>query len=805
MTRSRSRKILRPTPERTRPPAARPGRPGLPLAGLMLGALPAVAQEQEGLALQEVIVTAQKRSENLQSVPVSIQALDGGRLQELQVADFKDYAQYLPSLSYQTFGPGQAQLYVRGVTNGGDGLHVGSQPLVGVYLDELPVTTIANALDVHIYDVQRVEALSGPQGTLYGASSMAGTLRIITNKPNTNSFSGGYDATWIGSGRGGNGGKLEGFVNIPLNDRAAIRLVGWSERDPGYIDNVAGPAAVYPTSGIPRDNTGLRGRNFNDTSTTGARGALKLDLNDSWTITPSVIWQNQAAHGSYAYEPALGDLKVAQYFPDRNDDHWYQAALTVQGRVWNLDFVYSGGYFEREVRNLTDYSDYSYFYDTHYHAAGSAPIWFTFNDNAGNPINPAQYQYSTDRYTKLTQEMRIASPAEWPLRFVAGLFLQHQTDNSLNQYRVPGLADALSVTGQPGVHYENSQWRVDRDRAAFGELTYDVSAKLAVTAGARVFDYDNTVYGFFGYGSLISQPGGSAGEGYCFAPSPGGYSPCININDRTRHGRYTWKGNVSYKIDPDRMVYFTASTGFRPGGVNRVHNYPSYAPDFLTNYEAGWKTTWLAHRLRFNGALFWEEWKDGQFGISGPNAITVIVNAGRARIRGIESDVEWAATERLTLSASGTYLNAKTLDNSCAQVDPTFTCTSPAGNSVLAPVGTRLPVSPRLKMNAIARYESPLGSFKGHAQLAGVYQSNAIPALKVADARIIGTQPGFFSLDFAAGLARSNWTAEAYVDNLLDRRGQVIRYTGCIPATCSNVYVIPTQPLSFGVRFGQRF
>src|SRR5882672_6861187 len=168
MTRSRKRKLRR----------LQTLWAGMPLAtALLLPASGTQAQQSDAGVLEEVVVTAQKREENLQRVPVSIQALDSAKLDELNTTDFQSYAQYLPSLSYQTYGPGQAQLYVRGVTNGGDGLRVGSLPLVGLYLDEQPVTTIGNSLDVHVYDIARVEALSGPQGTLFGASSMAGTLR----------------------------------------------------------------------------------------------------------------------------------------------------------------------------------------------------------------------------------------------------------------------------------------------------------------------------------------------------------------------------------------------------------------------------------------------------------------------------------------------------------------------------------------------------------------------------------------------------------------------------------------------------
>ncbi len=185
----------------------------------------------------DIIVTATKRSERLQDVPISIQALSTQTLEQHQVTSFDDYQKLLPSVSSQSFGPGQAQLYFRGITSGADGLHGGSLPATGTYLDEVPVTTIASTVDIHVYDIDRVEALAGPQGTLYGASSLSGTLRIITNKPDTRKFSAGYDLDLNKFGKGNVGGQANGFVNIPLSERAAIRLVGFYEHDGGYIDN----------------------------------------------------------------------------------------------------------------------------------------------------------------------------------------------------------------------------------------------------------------------------------------------------------------------------------------------------------------------------------------------------------------------------------------------------------------------------------------------------------------------------------------------------------------------------------------
>lgn len=798
MTRSRKRKLRR----------QYCAWAGVPVATALLApGMATHAQQSDAGVLEEVVVTAQKREENLQRVPVSIQALDNKTLDELNTTDFQSYAQYLPSLSYQTYGPGQAQLYVRGVTNGGDGLRVGSLPLVGVYLDEQPVTTIGNSLDVHVYDIARVEALSGPQGTLFGASSMAGTLRIITNKPDPKAFAAGYDLELNQVGHGGTGGIVEGFLNLPIGSRSAIRLVGFGEKDAGYIDNVPGPGQVYPTSGAPRDNAALVEQDFNDTTISGGRAALGIELNDNWTVTPAVMYQKQAAHGTFAYDPATGDLKIAHYLPERNDDKWHQASLTVEGKIGSFDLVYSGGQFHRDIHNDADYSDYSYFYDAYY---ASAPSYFgdNFLDNNGNPIDPSMSTNSTDTFGKQSHELRIASDPSNRWRLVAGVFYQRQTNHTRDEYRVANLADSLSITGLPGVLYMNDQEREDRDRAVYGDFTFDLTDQWSVTGGLRLFDYDNTVVGFFGYG-LVDGSGNdrAVGEQLCFPATIGAVGagrPCNNIDSRATGNDETHKVNVTYRIDSDRMLYATWSTGFRPGGTNRNPLRPPYTPDFLTNYELGWKTTWLAHRLRFNGALFFEKWNNAQFAVAGDNNITEIVNAGRAEIKGIEADFEWAATAGLTLSASATYLDAKLKTNSCNLFDPTFQCTDP-GNFIIAPAGSRLPVSPKFKANAIARYQFDVGGNNAHVQGALVHQGDSIPTLDTGDAAILGTQPGYTSFDFTTGLSHDGWTAELFVANLFDERGEVIRYNSCAPTVCTPTNVIPLQPRTIGLRFGQRF
>jgi outer membrane receptor protein involved in Fe transport len=299
-------------------------------------------------------VTAQKRTENLQEVPVSIQVLGEQKLEQQNVADFQDFAQLLPSVSFNSAGggvfpgPGFVQVYMRGVVSGGDGNHSSSQPSVGMYLDEQPITTIQGALDVHIYDVAHIEALAGPQGTLYGASSQAGTIRIITNKPDPSGFASNFSLEANTIEHGGMGWVAEGMVNAPLGDKAALRLVGWMEDKAGYVDNVHG-TRTFKTSGITQDNAARVEDDYNTSRVVGARAALRIDLDDNWTVTPSLIAQKQKSYGSSGFDPQIGDLELVHFYPESADDDWTQAALTVQGKIGNFDLTYAYSHLDRTV------------------------------------------------------------------------------------------------------------------------------------------------------------------------------------------------------------------------------------------------------------------------------------------------------------------------------------------------------------------------------------------------------------------------------------------------------------------------
>jgi outer membrane receptor protein involved in Fe transport len=770
---------------------------------------PAPATSQTAGGLEEIVVTAQKRVENLQAVPLSIQALGTERLEELQINGFDDYVKYLPSVSFTTLGPGFGLAYFRGVASGENNNHSGPSPSVGMYLDEQPITTIQGALDVHLYDVARVEALAGPQGTLYGASSQAGTIRIITNKPDPSAFDAGYGLEVNSVSHGGMGYLAEGFVNLPLSERAAIRLVGWARHDAGFIDNVKA-TRTYPTSGgcITNSKEPTAGcattpahakDDYNDVDTYGARMALRVDLNDNWTITPQIMGQTQEAHGNFAYDPAVGDLQIAHFYPEKSQDDWVQAALTVEGKIGNFDLVYAGSYLKRDDVVDQDYADYTFFYDQ---CCGYAAYW---GDDTGVPLlDPSQYIHGTDGYTRQSHELRLASPQDKRLRFVGGLFYQQQEHEIFQRYKIDGLGGFLSegaylpieVTGWEDTIWLTNQLREDKEEALFGELSFDLTDNLTATAGLRWFKTENSLKGFFGYNANYSS---NYGEALCFSDKQYKGSPCTNLDDKVDEDGTVPKFNLTYRFNDDALVYATYSEGFRPGGINRNATVPPYKSDYLTNYELGWKTMWGGNRLRLNGAVFHEEWDDIQYSFLPPSGagLTVIKNAGSAEIDGIEMDLTWAATDALLLSGGLTWLDSQlTKDYVPDPEEP------PAAFK-----GDSLPITPDFKANLTARYNFQVGgNFDAYVQGAAVYNGSSYSDLPRAEREAFGEQDGYTIVDLSAGVTRGDYTLTLFINNVFDELARTYTYAQCTVSVCGgNPYYAPTQPLTIGLKFSQEF
>jgi iron complex outermembrane recepter protein len=789
------------------------------LTTTMLAGAPAFAQTPAPANdSDEIIVTAQKREESLQNVPISIQAIGTKKLDQLNISNFNEYAALLPSVTFQAGTPGATQVYMRGIASGGDGNHSGPLPSVGIYLDEQPVTTIDGALDIHIYDIARIESLSGPQGTLYGASSEAGTIRIITNKPTSAGFEGRVDGEINTVSKGGVGGKLEGMVNLPLGANAALRLVGWYQRDAGFIDSIAGtrrfiiPAGTVLAPGYTGTvtNAGQVKSDINTNDIYGGRAALKVDLDDNWTVDTTVIAQESRTKGRFSADQSLGDLQVQSFQPELSRDRFIQGALTIQGKVGNWDLTYAGAYLDRKSHAESDYTDYAEAYDALYAGSGGVAGYQYFFNTAGQTIDSRQRIIGDDAFTKLSQEFRVASPQEDRFRIVAGLFYQRQTHLIRQDYQVPGLATNRSVNGLPGTLWLTLQNRIDRDYAMFGEASFDITPNLTITAGGRGYIFDNTLAGFNGFGSP-NAVGASSGVGRCFrdaagalvpATVPGG--PCPNVGTQiisaggaltttvlpassTGQG-FTHRVNLTWKPNRDLLFYGTWSRGFRPGGINRRPGLAPYGADFLTNYEFGWKTTLAGGKLRWNGAVYLQKWNGFQFAFLGQNSLTQIQNGPNAEIKGVESDINWTPVTGLNLSAAAAYTDAKTTS-------------TVAGLAV--PIGTRLPITPQFKISGNARYTFDMGAVKPFVQALINHQSGANPALRAGDIATLGRLPAFTTGDLRLGADFGSFTAEIFAENVWDARAQITRGVRC--SVCTRVYATYVTPRTIGLKVGAKF
>jgi iron complex outermembrane receptor protein len=772
---------------------------------------------------------------------------------------------YMPSVSYvrgQGQGgngqPGTSHVYMRGVVSGGDGNHSGSQPSVGTYLDEQPVTTIDGTVDVHVYDIQRIEVLEGPQGTLYGASSEAGTIRIITNKPDPTKFEAGYDVEGNHVQHGDFGWEVQGFLNVPLSPIAAVRLVAWDSHDAGYIDNVAGTNAqacivngirTFPTwsgqaagDAAPCPTVGTVGagaisnaayvkNNYNTADTKGGRVAFKLDLGDNWTLTPTVMGQTVKSEGFFGYDPGVGDLQLVHFGPESSDDSWLQAAATAEGRFSNFDLVYAGAFMKRTTHAIADYSDYSEFYDRLY---GSGSIW---QGDDGLPIMPQELVNQKGYFQKWSHELRLTTPQDLPIRGTVGVFIQRQLHDIFQQYVMPGygftnphgdpnsstpnpngFAASLSIPTLANTIWLTDEQRVDRDKAVFFQGTWDLTSQLSLNGGLRYFKYENSLQGFYGYSlNYDTLSGYSSGAIACFAAATLPFAPCTNLDKTVSDTGKVPRANLTYKITPDVLVYATWSKGFRPGGVNRtsLQGIGPYQPDFLTNYEIGWKTQWFDHHLRWNGAVFWEDWKNFQFSFLGPNSVTVIANGGNARIKGIENEIVWAPTSAFQVSTNFTFLDPVLTQNYCFESGvtdcPDATSDIPFGNpnvlvGPLAPAGTNLPVTPKFKGNIVARYTfDEIASWRPFGQVSWVYQTQTKPLLRVDNTQVVGIQPAYGLLDLAAGVERDDMHVQLLVSNATDRRAQLSRFVQCTVNVCEQPYIIPVRPRTISIQFGQKF
>jgi iron complex outermembrane receptor protein len=771
----------------------------------------ATALAQDGPSLDEIVVTAQKRTQNLQDVPISVQVLGSKQLEDLNIQGFEEYVHFMPTVSIYHDRPGISQVYMRGISSGGDGNHSASMPSVGVYLDEQPITTINHVLDMHLYDVARIEALSGPQGTFFGASSQSGTLRIITNKPQVGEFEAGVDLGVNQVESGGTGYTLEGFANIPISDNAAIRLVGWHKETAGYIDNIPGTTEFPGTPEFTSDNAAMVEDDFNTVTISGLRAALKLDLNDNWTMTPGIIYQEQESSGVWQHDPEdLGDLNIMRFSPDTYEDEWYQASLTVDGDIGGLNLVYAGTYLDRDAERHEDYIGYAqYLQNYYYYDSGGCYHHTTDSTYATYECTNSAQNISRDEYFKRSShELRLQSSADGKFRWTAGLFYQRQEHNFDLRWNVPGMdpegSDIWPIRPPslvPGelVVWQTDQNRVDQDSAFFGEVEFDVTENLTLVGGLRIFEYENSLKGYNGHATR-----GCLVDGELLAPCS---VNAPNIDDVNKGDGDTYKLSVNYSLADDKMMYFTYSEGYRAGGVNRARAAGSqldkYDADFVDNYELGWKTTFMDGRLRFNGAVYSMDWDDFQLSYNDYNVsiLTIIQNVGNAEVVGTEFDLAFAATDDLMLTFAGSYTDATLKEAFWTDLED-----KDDGAPPTAAAGGELPYVPDLKMTATGRWEMNYGSLPGYIQAAVSFTDDSWTELHDANRQV---QNSYTILNLATGIRGETWTLDLFLDNATDERAEISRNHGNYFDPLGNLFydtnLTVNRPRSLGLRYGYRW
>jgi iron complex outermembrane receptor protein len=515
------------------------------LATTMLSA--AIAVGSAGVAsaqVDRITVTATKVESDSQTIPVAVSALDSAALEENDVDTFTDYLVQLPGVTAGGGGPGQNTIYIRGLASTTPNLTTagvaGLAPNVAFYLDEQPLAQPGRNLDVYAVDLERVEVLPGPQGTLFGASSQAGTVRMITNKPVLGEYSGSLNAGYEFTNGAEGSQSFDAVVNVPFGDRFAIRAVAFLDDQGGFIDNVQGtvntsqsarfrPAGTVRSNGVPvsnvregfqagadlsavtfedADNSALVEDDFNDATYKGFRLSGRYEFNADWRLTVSAMQQELDADGVFFQDPELDEWEISRYEQDTLNDEFTNFSWTLEGRLAMLDVVYTGAYTDRETDQVVDYTEYMFVgqYFPYYTCDGS--VTYPTGAPSGTCYDPGSVVDSITNTTVESHEFRFNTPQDRALRLTAGVFYSSTEVKERNDFtyfssafadpfgpfapNFPQMTGYISDPGPfpAGVIFRNDIRRTDDQFGIFGEVSYDLTPTLSVVAGARYYDIE---------------------------------------------------------------------------------------------------------------------------------------------------------------------------------------------------------------------------------------------------------------------------------------------------------------------------
>ncbi len=665
----------------------------LATTGLALVATPAIAQEQsdEATSGNVIVVTATKRDSTIQDVPFSINAQTAADIQRSGAVTLEDLSRNVAGLSVQNLGPGQSQVSVRGVSAG---QVVRDQPgvkeQVGVYLDESVISLSLFTPDLDLFDLNRVETLRGPQGTLFGSGSVGGTIRYITNQPRLGVTEGTVEANVNLIDGGDVGGHVKGAINLPLGEMAAVRAVGYYTKYAGFVDAV-GPAG---------------GEDVNDGERYGGRLAVTFEPNEAISITPRIVYQKVSADGFNRQEffslfantftttrppVQLGEREQFLLLREGFEDETIIADLTMNFDIGGMILTSVSSYIDRDIVVSRDASALS----------GSVSVDLGFPDAA--VLLPSNL-IDTTKLETFTQELRVASDTSGPLQWLIGGFYS-DTQRDYNQ-RLPtpgydaftdqvlgaGTAAAVANGFGPDSPF-NSDLPYDIEQfAIFGETSLDVTDALTVTAGGRYYDFDET--------RTITSGG-------LFANGDSG------VVDTTSSNGFTPRFLVSYELDPNITVNAQVSRGFRLGGVNDPLNTPlcnaqdlalfggfqDYEDEKLWNYELGFKTQ--ARGITFNTAAFYNDISNLQVTLdAGSCSSRIVFNVEKAHTLGLEFELGVSPADGLNFDLSGSVIES--------EFDTTLP--EPLATATGIRDGNRLPSVPRFQVTASSSYDWDLAS-----------------------------------------------------------------------------------------------
>ncbi len=723
---------------------------GMLVPFLVLGATQALAQTApppaaNANALEEITVTAQRYKSTVLDTPVSLSALSGDQLSAAGVTSVKDITQDIPGLSTRTAGPGLTEFEARGLTSTG-----GAAPTVGFYLDEIPMSPPALSqsgkivIDPNLYDVNRIEVLRGPQGTLYGSSSMGGTIKIVTNEPVLGEWSGSAQATGSYTDGGGPNGGGNLMLNIPLGDMLALRLVGTDTYRSGWIDRVV--LNPFPTDTSTRGNVLAApvesiAHDVNVEKLSGGRATLLFKPDESWSVLAMVMTQNLEMGGYDLIDSPPGLPYLAHYeafnTPEPVNDRVHIYSITIQGDLHFAQLTSATSYWDRSLVQTQDAAES--IYDT---LAGLVPLV------------PVPYSES-DPSHQFSQEIRLTSAGAGPAHWTAGAFYSDLT-SAWNEYG----ANPANTLAPNGLYFASDNPYNIKQYALFADGSYRFLDRWTLSAGARWYSYDSTI-DVSEWGAVTPNPTRPA-EPTVTKASDRGFNPRVNL---------------SYEPNSNLNTYVTAARGFRPGGANILIPPPNeppfcvagspetFGPDSVWNYEVGEKSRMLDDRLSINSDVYYIKWHGIQQSVPLACGYVYNTNAGDGRAYGPELEVVGKLTDSWTLSASGTYTNAEITSPSQAYAQSLINVNGqpycPASGNCAVPI---LNV-PRETGSVALTYVT---SFEGYKFTARA--SDSYTGYSTDEAFYFGVHlPPYAIAALRASVARDNWSVTLFADNVANK------------------------------------